>query len=77
MALAASYVLSYFNRGNRAWIDIVAWLLFFYIVKNLLPVLPENNVVEFDRCLWCIPAFIVGILLRKFDLLQNTPPVWC
>lgn len=74
MALAASYVLSYVNRGNRAWIDIVAWLLFFYIVKNLLPVLPENNVVEFDRCLWCIPAFIVGILLRKFDLLQNTPP---
>lgn len=71
LAMLMIYIMSYINKQNSIWIDLIGWGVFFLAVKILLPALPKNNIVEFDRCLFDVPAFIAGILIRKYDLFRH------
>ena len=70
LAMVMVLILSFVNRRQSLLIDIIAWGLFFFALRFLLPRLPQNNIVEFDRVLFDVPAFIAGMFISKYNLLK-------
>lgn len=71
LSLGMSYIISYVNHKGSIWIDLAGWAVFYLVLKIILPRLPHTDWVEFDRCLFSLPAFICGILMRKYSLLER------
>lgn len=71
LSLGMSYIISYVNHKGSIWIDLAGWAVFYLVLKIILPRIPHTDWVEFDRCLFSLPAIICGILMRKYSLLDR------
>ena len=71
LSLGISFIISYVNRNGNIWLDLAGWTVFYLILKIILPRLPHSDWADFDRCLFSLPAFICGILMLKYSLLER------
>lgn len=70
LSLLMVFLMSFSKKSQKIWFDVLCWGAFYLILRIILPRLPHYDWVEFDRCLFSLPAFICGIFMRKYDLLK-------
>ena len=61
----------FFNKKDSILRDVIIYGIVYFILRYFLKIVPANSFAEFDRCLFSLPCFFLGIIIGKYSLLDK------
>ena len=71
LAIIPIAISHFSNKNNRMLVDIGIFGVTYIVLSHYLRMIPACSFVEFDRCLFSLPCFFLGIIVRKYSVLDK------